>query len=706
MELVDGQPITAWCDARSLSIPDRLTLFLKVCDAVRFAHANLVLHRDIKPANVLVDASGGPKLIDFGIAKPLTALDATVTGLQLFSPSNAAPEQLRGERCGVACDVYQLGTLLYELLTGATVLGGSNISAAEIETAILHRVPTRPSEVVERLEAVTAAGVGLASTREWSKALQGDLDTVVMHALRKEPEQRYASVEQLADEIVRHQRNEPIAARGGERRYRLRKFARRHREAIVVTGAVVLLALAFVATLVLQAQRLQQERDTARNERDRAQAISHFLAGVFGDADPAKSLGRNVPIGQVIDRGRQRLARELEGQPDLSAPLLGVIAEVYVVLNDAKTAVELIDEGERQMGRATGIDERTRAEFLLRVARVRHANGQFDLATAAARETLAIQERLGDGAARRWPAQSVLFGASLQRQDMSTWKQPLAEALRAIESDPEATPLELALARKNIGHSFTFLDELEESERLQRQAYATLQELLPPDDPELTAARYGLGVLLTRAGKGEEAVPLMRQVVDAWSALYGPQTMQVARGRSRLAEAQMAAGHFDDALASALSALETQRSLKGGRKGDTMVLEDTVAETYEKLGRLDEAETHYREAMRLQDEIVGVNGGNSVEIRTGLASVLAKQGRHAEAAQVLAQCASSVTFISPLHARWGVQHAESLHALGRDDEARALLERSRPFFASHAKALADERDRFEALVQATAGPGR
>ncbi|HET7844510.1 MAG TPA: serine/threonine-protein kinase, partial [Xanthomonadales bacterium] len=150
MELVDGETIVAWCERRKASVAERLDVFLGACDAVRFAHANLVLHRDIKPENVLVDANGAPKLIDFGIAKPLNEVHATQAGLQLFSPSNAAPEQVRGERCGVACDVYQLGTLLYELLTGATVLGDGLASPGEVEQAILHRVPPRPSEVVAR----------------------------------------------------------------------------------------------------------------------------------------------------------------------------------------------------------------------------------------------------------------------------------------------------------------------------------------------------------------------------------------------------------------------------------------------------------------------------------------------------------------------------------------------------------------------------
>ena len=157
MELVDGSSIVDWCDSRSADVGARLDIFLKVCEAVRFAHANLVLHRDIKPGNVLVDAAGDPKLIDFGIAKAMGASDATATGRQLFTPGNAAPEQLRGQHCGVACDVYQLGTLLYELLTGSTVLRTTDTTPAEIEESILRRVPPRPSDVVAQAGRPAAA---------------------------------------------------------------------------------------------------------------------------------------------------------------------------------------------------------------------------------------------------------------------------------------------------------------------------------------------------------------------------------------------------------------------------------------------------------------------------------------------------------------------------------------------------------------------
>ncbi|HET7845632.1 MAG TPA: serine/threonine-protein kinase, partial [Xanthomonadales bacterium] len=345
MELVDGKSITTWCEQRRLPVAERLELFLKVCDAVRFAHANLVLHRDIKPANVLVDAAGTPKLIDFGIAKPMASLDDTATGLQLFSPSNAAPEQIRGERCGVACDVYQLGTLLYEMLTGKTVLGDTT-TPGEIEATILHRVPARPSEKVA--DTTTA------------KLLRGDLDSIVLRALRKEPDQRYASVEQLAADVRRFQRHEPVAARAGDRTYRLRKFVERHAKGIAAAGAAALLTIAFVATLLVQAQRLERERDAARLDRNRSQAISRFLTDVFTAADPGQTLSRDTVIGEVLDRGRERLLTDLHDEPALRVPLLGVLAEVYSVLGDNETAIAMANEATRLLESGAQVSDRDR----------------------------------------------------------------------------------------------------------------------------------------------------------------------------------------------------------------------------------------------------------------------------------------------------------------------------------------------------------
>ncbi|MGH9723206.1 MAG: serine/threonine protein kinase, partial [Bryobacteraceae bacterium] len=250
MEYVDGTPLNTWCGERKLSIHDRLRLFLRVCDAVEYAHRNLVVHRDLKPANILVTAAGSVKLLDFGIAKLLASEDdapaETQTGVRPFTPDYAAPEQLLGEPITTVTDVYGLGAVLYELLSGRRPLKISSRSWTELERVIVHQEPIAPSA---------------AATGADSRALAGDLDTICLKCLQKDPERRYPSVSSLTDDIRRYLGGLPVLARKDTLAYRTSKFLRRHRWAVGAVAAVFLLVSGFAVALAVQSARVARERD-------------------------------------------------------------------------------------------------------------------------------------------------------------------------------------------------------------------------------------------------------------------------------------------------------------------------------------------------------------------------------------------------------------------------------------------------------------
>lgn len=326
LEYVDGIDLRSYCDHHKLDIKQRLKLFMTVCEAVSHAHAHLVVHRDLKPSNLLVTRSGEIKLLDFGIAKLVDhgAIHASIQ--RVFTPEYAAPEQVRGDVITTSVDVYALGLLLYELLTGRRPYNVRNSTPAAYERAILDQEPTRPSLVLvgdsAALDDPSLLGNTGISPQQLRRQLRGDLDAIILKALRKQPEQRYASVADFSADIQRHLERQPVLARRGGWRYRAGRFLRRH----AVASASVVLAVAALATGMVVAMH---QRDLARMEADKSARVLEFMVGNFQSADPSVTDGASVTARELLDRGSKRITDELESAPESRAQLLETIARAY-----------------------------------------------------------------------------------------------------------------------------------------------------------------------------------------------------------------------------------------------------------------------------------------------------------------------------------------------------------------------------------------
>lgn len=355
MEYVEGIPVTAYCERHHLSTDQRLRLFRTICDAVAYAHRNLVVHRDLKPSNILVRDDGQVKLLDFGIAKLLNEDEAAArTELRAMTPEYAAPEQILGGTVTTTTDVYQLGVLLYELLTGRRPYDLRERSPREAERVICYQEPERPSEAI--LASPQAGRHPRAEQEKLRQRLAGDLDTIVLKALQKEPDRRYGSVELLRDDLWRHEHNLPVLARKDTFGYRASRFVRRHRLAVgaastvlVLLVAVVALAVHFALTTAAQSEAIRTERDRARTEAAKAEQINIFLQRVLSAADPFQE-GRDVRVVDVLEGAAARIETELAGQPDVAAAVyrtlgityqnLGLYAEAESILNAVLAAVQ------------------------------------------------------------------------------------------------------------------------------------------------------------------------------------------------------------------------------------------------------------------------------------------------------------------------------------------------------------------------------
>ncbi|HEY8835777.1 MAG TPA: serine/threonine-protein kinase, partial [Chthoniobacterales bacterium] len=328
MEYVEGERLDCYCNARKLKLSERLQLFRKICSAISYAHQHLVIHRDIKPANIRVTAEGEPKLLDFGIAKLInphaeSMREATMTLQRVMTPEYASPEQVRGEEVTTASDVYSLGVVLYELLTGQRPYRFKTRQPNEIARAISEDEAPRPSTVLTKQNPSTVI--------LHPRSLRGDLDNIVSMAMRKEGSRRYASVAQFSEDIRRHMDGLPVVARKDTVSYRSAKFIRRHRVGVAAAALVSAAIIAGLIAALWEARQARAQEGQARAQRDVAQRINTFLQDMLGAAAPEVK-GVDVKVADLLDEASARAKRELAGQPDVMADVLMTVGRTYISL--------------------------------------------------------------------------------------------------------------------------------------------------------------------------------------------------------------------------------------------------------------------------------------------------------------------------------------------------------------------------------------
>ncbi len=689
MERVEGVPIDEFAAREGLSVRARIELFRAACAAVTYAHQNLIVHRDLKPSNLLVGADGQPKLLDFGIAKPLendsSAADAaTEAGLRMLTPAFAAPEQILGLLPTTATDVYALGVLLYRLLSGRHphCLQGSGRA---LERRVLDEEPDLASQAIERREADFADALwgSPAGATRLARALRGDLDGILAKALAKRPEERYPSVEQLGDDLGRHLAGLPVRARRATLSYRAGRFARRHRAALAAASLAAVGLLGGAATALWQAhealaarERAEQALGESERQRLRTERVTHFLIDLFEAPDPARARGTQVSARELLDRGAATARKELAKEPALSAAMLDTMGQVYSKLGSFEQAEPLLTEAVALSEAALGAQAPETTASRARLGLVLVHRGRYQEAEQELRAALAAQEDAKAGDADLGQTLSDLGMALYHQTRLAEAETALGRSLQLRRRGLGADHPQTIETLNNLAAVWLAKGDLPRAESALREALARHREKLGQDHPSVATNLNNLGALLAQAGRLDEAEAAIAEALAIRKKVLGDRHPQVAETLANLGWIRMERGTLDGAREAFAEARDRTIAELGAGHPNVARIEANLGDVERAAGRADTAERHYRAALAIRRKALPANDPLLGYPLLRLGEITVDRGEAARAEPLLAEAAAIQEAAFPA-VSWQVAEARSLLgrarlALGRGDGAEIL----------------------------------
>jgi eukaryotic-like serine/threonine-protein kinase len=681
MEYVPGLPITEYCDQKKLKIADRLELFIQACEGVQHAHQKAIIHRDLKPANILVvevDGKPVPRIIDFGLAKATTPqLEGetlfTQMGHFVGTPGYMSPEQAdpNVKDIDTRTDVYSLGAVLYVLLAGSQPFDakpGEKLPLDELLRKLREEDPPSPSARVssDRETSSSTAQSRGTEPKQLANLLRGDLDWITMKALEKDRAHRYATPSELAADIRRYLNHEAVSARPASAGYRLRKYVRRHRVAVTVASALVLLLAAFSLLQAVQLRRITRERDRANSERDRATRITDFMTGMFQVPDPSQARGNSVTAREILDKASTDITTSLAKDPEAQSQLMYAMASTYENLGLYARAHDLANRALESRLNRLGEEHPETLQSKDQLGWILARQAHDADAEKLERQVLAGEERLSEPESLLALAAKDHLAIILLHQGHYNEAEKLERD--AINSETNRLGSENLLRLQSMNHLGIMLSaqgRYGEAEQEYRQVLELERRALGPDHPETLKAQGNLAVAVQNQGRLADAEQLYREAVAGNQRVFGPEHQNTARVMESLALLLISELRSAEGEKILRQVLEIRSRTLGPDHPDTLNAKYNLAELLGGEGRIQEAERLQRETLATRIRVLGPEHPATLTSQSNLAQILVSKGHYAEAEKIARE-----TFEIEMRTL-GLQHPYTLDSLRQLGKATA-----------------------------------
>lgn len=671
MELIKGETVIQHCDAHLLTVKQRLKLFIQICHAIEFAHRNLVVHRDIKPSNILVTDEGIPKVLDFGIAKLLDSdvqsnADAPATIIAI-TPDYSSPEQILGQPVTTSCDVYSLGVLLFEMLTGLRPYQRQGKRLSEIENEILHTAPQKPSQVL--LKAQQSGNSHQINAR----TLDGDLDTLVIAALRREPKDRYQSVNTLATDVANYLAGKPIAAKSRSLGYVASKFLQRNRWAVGITTAIMVTA---ASATVFHIDQIAAERDRVFQEAKKSAAVTKYLQSLFEITGPNETQGEEITAQDVLDRGTRRLDAELADQPEIRARLLTSIGAVYDNLGLGDKAIQTTNKAidiQRTLK-----DSPQMLRSLASLAQMHRTRGDFGATRVALNEATRIAEQLDNAVSEEFAWVLFEYGElgliegkyNIALDYFERTKDMLAQV---SQHDPDFDVSVLA----SMGQAYHAKGDEVNAEKFMRASVSELERLDHDLPTERATILHNLGTLMHELGRYPEAEQLYLTTLEIERRVLGEEHEALDIVLTNLGRLYRDMGQFDSAQVYLQMAVDLVRDIYGEQHFFTGYNSKNLADLLRDKQEYVAADELYQQVIRTYQQVLEPDNPQMASLRLGYAELLVMTEQYedaiATAREALRICELNLPENHWLTATIKSTLAEALVGLGTAHESEALL---------------------------------